>query len=105
MHLARCTFGFRKYHSTDTASCYLLENIKCKIDSGVVVGVVFIDLTKAFDTINHQTLLKKLSSFNLSKNKLNWLESYLSQRRQCVPKMCPSNIVCQMYADDANVCR
>lgn len=45
-------FVFRKYHSTETALCYFVENIKSNIDAGDVVGAVFIDLTKVFDT-NH----------------------------------------------------
>ena len=59
-------FGFRKNHSTEMATCYLFEKIKTNIDSGSAVGAVFLDLSKAFDTVNHSVLLSKVSNFNLS---------------------------------------
>lgn len=49
-----------------------------------IVGAVFLDLRKAFDTVNHRILLAKLSSFNLSDKVLKWLKSYLCQRLQTV---------------------
>lgn len=49
-------FGFRKHHSTETANCFLLENIKSKLDQGGVVGAVFLDLKKAFETVDHEFL-------------------------------------------------
>ena len=45
-------FGFRTNHYTETANCFFLENIKSKLDGGGVVGAVFLDLKKAFDTVN-----------------------------------------------------
>jgi hypothetical protein len=59
-------FGFCTNHSTETANCFLLENIKSQLDGGGIVGALFFDLKKAFDTVNHQTLLAKLSYFNFS---------------------------------------
>ena len=82
--LNKMQFGFRKHHSTETAVCFFLENLKSKLDAGGVIGAVFIDLRKAFDTINHQILLTKLSYFNFSSHTLNWIESYISSRTQCV---------------------
>ncbi|KAF0043589.1 hypothetical protein F2P81_004926 [Scophthalmus maximus] len=83
--LNRMQFGFRKHHSTETAVCFFLENIKSKLDAGGVISAVFIDLRKAFDTLNHQILLTKLSHFNFSEGThTNWIESYISARSQCV---------------------
>ena len=77
-------YGFRAHHSTETACCFFLETIKASLDKGGVVGAVFLDLRKAFDTVNHSVLLTKLTQFNLSSNVLSWLQSYLSGRTQCV---------------------
>ena len=66
------------------ANCYLTENIKGSLDKGNVVGAVFIDLSKAFDTLNHKILLNKLSSFKLSEQAISWFTSYLGDRKQYV---------------------
>ncbi len=52
-------FGFRKQHSTETAVCYFIEQIWSKLDKGGFVGAVFLDLQKAFYTLNHNILLSK----------------------------------------------
>jgi len=49
-----------------------------------VVGAVFLDLRKAFDTVNHQLLINKLSDFSLDTNTIAWIQSYLKYRQQCV---------------------
>lgn len=77
-------FGFRAHHSTETANCFFLEQLKLMMDKGGTVGAVFLDLQKAFDTVNHKVLIAKLSTFNFSHNALKWTESYLNNRTQCV---------------------
>lgn len=77
-------FGFRKKHSTETACCYFLEEIKTSLDQGGVVGAVFLDLRKAFDTVNHEVLIHKLAKYDISTNVQNWIKSYLINRKQCV---------------------
>ena len=47
--------------------------IKSRLDKGGVVGVVFLDLRKTFDTVNHDVLVLKLSKFNLSSRALAWM--------------------------------
>lgn len=76
-------FGFQKHHSTETENSFLLENVKFKLDMGGVVGAVFLDLKKAFDTVNHEVLITKLSKFNFSPYVIKWIKSYLN-RKQCV---------------------
>ncbi len=68
--------GFRAKYSTETANNFFIENIKTFLDKGGVVGAVFLDLKKAFDTVNHRILMSKLSCFNFSSHTLNWIESY-----------------------------
>lgn len=89
-------YGFRQNYATETAICALLENIVHPLDKGNMVGAVFLDLKRAFDTVNYQLLLSKLSSFNFSKQALQWFDSYLHGREQCVMiknvKSAPSKI-------------
>ena len=77
-------FGFRSNHSTETANCFFIEKVKALLDRGGVVGAVFLDLKKAFDTINHEVLLSKLHKFNFSLDAIKWIESYLTNRSQFV---------------------
>ncbi len=66
------------------ANCFLTELIKRALDNGNVVGAVFLDLKKAFDTVNHEILLHKLNLFSFSQQAMNWFRSYLEVRDQCV---------------------
>lgn len=77
-------FGFKKFYSTETATCYFLENLKSLLDQGGFVVAVFLDLKRAFDTINHDVLIAKLTHFNFSNSALCWMKSYLSDRKQAV---------------------
>ena len=77
-------FGFRKAHSTEFATISLTDTIRRNIDQGLLTEVVFIDLRKAFDTVDHAVLLKKLHSLGIPKQEPNWFEDYLSDRLQVV---------------------
>uniref|UniRef100_A0A3B3BZN4 Reverse transcriptase domain-containing protein n=1 Tax=Oryzias melastigma TaxID=30732 RepID=A0A3B3BZN4_ORYME len=66
------------------ATCLFVEKVKLFLDKGGFLGAVFLDLGKAFDTVNHSVLLTKLSKFNFSNNTVSWIESYLHDRRQTV---------------------
>jgi hypothetical protein len=62
------------------------------MDKGLINGVVFLDLKKAFDTVHHNILIKKLELYGLKNNALRWFISYLSQRNQiCKVGMSVSN--------------
>ena len=76
--------GFREKHSCETALQCIIENWLHIIDSGNLTGVLFIDLSKAFDTVNHDVLLHKLFSFGICSNTYSWFKSYLENRLQCV---------------------
>ena len=70
--------SFRKNHSTDTCLSFLNDN---GFDDGLVTGMILIDLQKAFDMINHDIILKKLSIIGFSDHTVKWLQSYLSNRK------------------------
>ena len=72
--------GFHKNHSTDTSLSYLIDKILTGFDSGLLTGMILIDLQKAFDTINHDILLRKMASLGFSNHSIMWFQSYLSDR-------------------------
>ena len=77
-------FGFRKKHSTNHALLNIFENIKEKLDNKTFSCGVFIDLEKAFDTVNHKILVKKLEFYGIRGISNEWFCSYLSNRQQRV---------------------
>ena len=72
--------GFRPNHSTNSCLTYLTNKILTGFDTGMVTGMILIDLQKAFDTIDYEILLQKLSCLNFSERTINWFQSYLYQR-------------------------
>ena len=77
-------FGFRKNNSTIFALMEITEKIKESIDKGKFGCGIFIDLKKAFDTVNHNILLTKLEHYGVRGVIYNWFKSYLSGRTQYV---------------------
>ena len=77
-------FGFRKQHSTNHALIDIVENIRQKLDAKTFSCGVFIDLEKAFDTVNHEILLQKLYFYGIRGVGNSWFKSYLENRNQRV---------------------
>ena len=77
-------FGFRKGHSTSHALNYSVEKIQSLLNDKQHVLGIFIDLSKAFDTIDHKKLLTKLNNYGIRGNALKLIGSYLSNRKQYV---------------------
>ena len=74
--------GFRSTFSTLTSLLESTNDWCVNIDRGLLNGVVFIDLRKAFDTIDYDILLSKLSAYGVDELALTWFRSYLTNRRQ-----------------------
>ena len=74
--------GFRKYHSTVTAATEIVDNLYHNMDSGMATAIAFLDLRKAFDTVDRKLLLAKLLKILKSRTTTDWLLSYLSNRCQ-----------------------
>ena len=77
-------FGFRKDFSTNPAILTLLESIQEALDDGQFACGIFIDLEKAFNTINHDILLEKQNHYGIRRISNDWFRSYLSDRTQMV---------------------
>ena len=74
-------FGFRKGHSTYHTLIKLIDSIYDSFNQNKYILGVFIDLSKAFDTIDHDILIDKLNSYRIKNNGLKWFSSYLSNRK------------------------
>ena len=72
--------GFRKNHSTENALLNIIEKWKHALDKGKKIGTIFMDLSKAFDTLNHNLLLAKLNAYGFSFHAIKFIQSYLSKR-------------------------
>lgn len=89
MALYKCIFIYfiyfnKKLHSCETLNVMFTDKALESMDAKKVKLVVLLDLSKAFDSIDHATLLAKLQALGVSRASLDWFKSYLSERPQCV---------------------
>lgn len=77
-------FGFRKKHSTHMALMLLMDKLINSLEKGEFIVGVFLDFSKAFDTVDHSILLSKLHHYGIRGVANDWFKSYLSDRKQYV---------------------
>ena len=77
-------YGFRRNNSTEFAALELIDRILLDMDKGEIPFAIFIDLSKAFDTLDHITLMHKLSYYGVQGTALTLFQSYSSNRKQYV---------------------
>ena len=75
-------FGFQKNLSTSLAIIEITERIRKSMENKKVGVGLFLDLSKAFDTINHKILISKMEHYGIRGVSLNWFKSYLTNRKQ-----------------------
>ncbi len=81
--LYKFQFGFREIYSTSFALVEIVDNIQSELEKGNLVARIYLDLSnKAFDTVDHEILLYKLSHYGIRGQALDWFSSYLSNRKQ-----------------------
>ena len=77
-------FAFQINNSTEHAILQFTRDIAQNFDNGKFTLGVFIELSKAFDTVDHQILLKKIKHYGVNEKTLTWLQTYLFQRKQYI---------------------
>ena len=77
-------FGFRKKHCTIDAITKFINDTGKYLDKKESVLAIYCDLSRAFDTINHGILLRKLQFYGIRGHALEWFKSYLGQRKQYI---------------------
>lgn len=82
--LTSAQFGYRQGRSTVNAICEMYGNIIQAFEERKICTAKFYDMSKAFDTVNHGVLIKKLEYYGIRGNALNLFTSYLADRQQCV---------------------
>ena len=80
--LYKFQFGFQKKYSTSHAIIFIVERINTALNAGKHVADVFLDFRKAYDTVNHSILLKKMHAYGICGNILDWFKNYLNNREQ-----------------------
>ena len=96
--LSKFQSGFRPLHSTVSALIQMCDDWSDNMDKGRLTGVVFLDIRKAFDSVDHSILLEKVQFYGVADRELMWFKSYLTARQQqCLVNGClssQSNLLC-----------
>ena len=82
--LSKLLTGFRKNHSTQHCLVNMLEKWKNTLDKGGFVCAIFMNLSKVFDTMNHDLLIAKLGAYGCQEDALAFMKSYFTNRQQRV---------------------
>ena len=82
--LYKSQYGFRPHHSTELAAMELIDQVVQQMDNNQVPLNVYLDLSKAFDTLDHDILLEKLKFYGFSNGSLSMMNDYLKNRKQYV---------------------
>lgn len=98
--ISDCQFGFQSSKSTSDAVFCFLEQLYLKLNGGEVAAAVFCDLSKAFDCVKHEVLLKKMHIYGIRDTSLNFFNSYVSRRTQMVKN---NNSISSALAIDTGV--
>ena len=77
-------FGFQNAHSTEHAILQLVNQITEAFSQGKFTVGIFLDISKAFDIVNHNILLEKLKAYEIQSENLKWFRSYLLNRKQFI---------------------
>jgi retron-type reverse transcriptase len=80
--------GFRSKRSTETALLVFINNVQSAIDNKMNPVGIFLDLSKAYDVLDHKILLDKLYTYGIRGITNKWMESYLTNRKQFVELKC-----------------
>ena len=106
--LSKFQSGFRPKHGTLAALIQMCDQWLTDMDDGKINGVFFLDICKAFDSVNHEILLEKLKTqFDIHDTELRWFQSYLKSRKQvCFVNNQTSSakqIICGIHRDQYSV--
>ena len=80
--LSKYLAGSRRNHNIEHALLRMIESWQALQNKGQKVGAIIMDLSKAFDTLNHKLLFKKLQAYGFDKKSLSFIESYFTNRKQ-----------------------
>ena len=75
--------GFRKNHDTQNSLFRMIESWKVRLNNESKVRIIIMDLSKAFDSLNHKLLLTKLKAYGLGSNSVTLMKNFLTNRLQC----------------------